>query len=78
MAQSEIDWRWQMSKSNVEYVDKIHVLICKLKCLSYFVETHNPNCVRPLDFVEVQYGYSLIMNEIIEELELIKDDFDSE
>ena len=51
--------------------DKLKVLICKLRCIGYFIETQDPDHSRPTDFDEVQYGLSLIINEIIDEMSAV-------
>jgi len=48
--------------------EKLRVLAYKLRCLGYFVETQDPNHVCPSDFDEVQYGFSIFLNEITAEM----------
>lgn len=48
--------------------EKLRVLAYKLRCLGYFVETQDPNHVCPSDFDEVQYGFSIFLNEITPEM----------
>ncbi len=57
--------------SLIEESDKLKVLICKLRCIGYFIETQDPDYSRPIDFDEVQYGLSLIINEIIDEMSAV-------
>lgn len=40
----------------------------KLRSIGYFFETQDPNHVCPVDIDEVQYGISLILNEITAEM----------
>lgn len=48
--------------------EKLRLLAYKLRCLGYFVETQDPNHVFPSDFDEVQYGFSIFLNEITAEM----------
>lgn len=52
----------------VELIDKMKSPICKLKCIKYFFETQDPDYVRPIEYDEIQYGLSLLLDEISEEL----------
>jgi hypothetical protein len=51
--------------------EKIRHLAYKLRCIGYFFETQDPNHVCPVDIDEVQYGISLILNEITAEMVVI-------
>lgn len=48
--------------------EKLRLLAYKVRCLGYFLETQDPNHVCPSDFDEVQYGFSLFVNEIASEM----------
>lgn len=54
-----------MSKVDFE---ELRLLSYKLRCLGYFVETQDPDHVTPTDFDHVQYGFSMLINEIVEGL----------
>lgn len=66
-----------MSK-NIELADKMKSQICKIRCISYFIETQNQEHQRPLEFEEIQFGLYLILNEILTELTKIKESLDQE
>jgi hypothetical protein len=51
--------------------EKLRHLAYKLRCIGYFFETQDPNHVCPSDIDEVQYGISLILNEITDEMVVI-------
>jgi hypothetical protein len=51
--------------------EKLRHLAYKLRCIGYFFETQDPNHVCPSDIDEVQYGISLILNEITAEMVVI-------
>lgn len=55
----------------IEECDKLKVLICKLRCIGYFIETQDPDHSRPIDFDDVQYGLSLLINEITDEMSAV-------
>ena len=48
--------------------DKLRILAAKLRCLSHFIETQDPDRAHPVDFDDVQFGVSLLMNEIVSEM----------
>ena len=48
--------------------DKLRILTSKLKCLSHFIETQDPDRAHPVDFDDVQFGLSLFINEIVSEM----------
>lgn len=48
--------------------EQLRLLAYKLRCLGHFVETQDPNHACPTDFDEVQYGFSLFLNEIATEM----------
>lgn len=54
-----------MSKVDFE---SLRLLANKLRCLGHFLETQDPNHVCPADFDEVQYGLSMLINEIAVEI----------
>lgn len=51
--------------------EKLRHLAYKLRCIGHFLETQDPNHTCPSDFDEVQYGFSLIINEITAEMVVI-------
>ena len=53
--------------------EKLRHLAYKLRCMGYFLETQDPNHVCPSDFDEVQYGFSLIINEMALEMVAISE-----
>jgi len=53
--------------------EKLRSLAYKLRCLGYFLETQDPNHACPSDFDEVQYGFSLLANEIAIEMTAISE-----
>ncbi|GEM_PF-3297873 len=53
--------------------EKLRILAYKVRCLGYFLETQDPNHACPADFDEVQYGFSLIVNEIAAEMVAISE-----
>jgi hypothetical protein len=53
--------------------EKLRLLVCKLRCLGHFLETQDPNHVCPADFDKIQYGFSLLINEIADEMVVISD-----
>lgn len=53
--------------------EKLRLLAYKLRCIGYFLETQDPNHVCPADFDEVQYGFSLILNEMAVEMVAISE-----
>lgn len=57
----------------INLVDKLQTNINKIKCLSFFIETQDPEYSKPTDFVEIQQGLVLIFNGIVTELIEIKD-----
>lgn len=54
--------------------EKLRNLAYKLRCIGYFFETQDPNHVCPSDIDEVQYGISIILNEITAEVIAIAED----
>lgn len=48
--------------------EKLRLLAHKLRCLGHFLETQDSNHVCPTDFDEVQYGFSMLINEIAAEI----------
>ena len=54
-----------MSKVDFE---KLRLLAYKLRCLGHFIETQDPDHVLPTDFDNVQYGFSMLINEIAEQI----------
>lgn len=58
--------------SNVDF-EKLRLLAYKLRCLGHFIETQDPDHVLPTDFDHVQYGFSMLINEIVEGLLKIAD-----
>lgn len=53
--------------------EKLRHLAYKLRCIGYFLETQDPNHVCPSDFDEVQYGFSVIINEMALEMVAISE-----
>ena len=53
--------------NQVDY-EKLRLLAFKLRCLGHFIETQDPNHVLPADFDNVQYGFSMLINEIAEQI----------
>lgn len=53
--------------SNVDF-EKLRLLAYKLRCLGHFLETQDPDHVLPTDFDNVQYGFSMIINDIVFEI----------
>ncbi|HWU43601.1 MAG TPA: hypothetical protein VN132_09195 [Bdellovibrio sp.] len=53
--------------------ERLRLLAYKLRCLGYFIETQDPSHTCPSDFDEVQYGLSLILNEITAEMIVISE-----
>lgn len=53
--------------------EKLRHLAYKLRCMGYFLETQDPNHGCPSDFDEVQYGFSLIINEMALEMVAISE-----
>lgn len=53
--------------NKVDY-EKLRLLAYKLRCLGHFLETQDPNHVLPTDFDNVQYGFSILINEIAEQI----------
>ena len=51
--------------------DKLRILSSKLRCLGHFIETQDPDHVHPVDFDDVQFGFSLFINEIVAEMQKI-------
>lgn len=63
--------------NELDLVDKLKTSICKIKCLSFFIETQNPDYSKPTDFDEIQRGLVLILNGIVTELVEIKDQLEN-
>jgi len=58
---------------NQDDSEKLRLLASKLRCLGHFLETQDPDHILPTDFDKVQYGFSMLVNEIASEmLELSK------
>lgn len=53
--------------------EKLRLLAYKVRCLGYFLETQDPNHACPVDFDEVQYGFSIFVNEIAAEMVAISE-----
>lgn len=53
---------------NQDNSEKLRLLACKLRCLGHFLETQDPDHVLPTDFDNVQYGFSMLINEIAEQI----------
>lgn len=53
--------------------EELRLLAYKVRCLGYFLETQDPNHVCPVDFDEVQYGFSIFVNEIAAEMVAISE-----
>jgi hypothetical protein len=53
--------------------EKLRLLAYKVRCLGYFLETQDPNHVCPVDFDEVQYGFSIFVNEIAADMVAISE-----
>jgi hypothetical protein len=66
LVESSAGWWWQMSDERD--FEKLRRLAYKLRCIGYFFETQDPNHVCPIDIDEVQYGISIILNEITSEI----------
>ena len=56
------------SEMNQDDLEKLRLLAHKLRCLGHFVETQDTNHVLPTDFDNVQYGFSMLINEIAEQI----------
>lgn len=61
----------------IELEDQLRISICKIKCLSFFIETQDPDFSKPTDFDEVHQGLVLILNGIVTELVEIKDQLEN-
>lgn len=61
----------------IDLADKLKTSICKIKCVSFFTETQDPDFSKPTDFDEVQQGLVLILNGIVTELVEIKDQLEN-
>lgn len=59
--------------TDIDLADQLKASICKIKCLSFFIETQDPESLRPTDFDEIQQGLVLIFHEIAIELIEIKE-----
>jgi hypothetical protein len=57
----------------IELEDQLRISICKIKCVSFFIETQDPDYSKPTDFDEIQQGLVSILNEIVTDLVDIKD-----
>ncbi len=53
--------------------EELRLLAYKVRCLGYFLETQDPNHFCPVDFDEVQYGFSIFVNEIAAEMVAISE-----
>ena len=53
--------------------EELRLLAYKVRCLGYFLEIQDPNHVCPVDFDEVQYGFSIFVNEIAAEMVAISE-----
>lgn len=62
--------------ADIDLADQLKASICKIKCVSFFIETQDPDYSRPTDFDEIQYGLVLLMNNIVYELTEIKNKLD--
>ncbi len=51
--------------------DKLRILAARLRAIGYFIETQDPNHIHPIDFDDVQLGLSIIINEIVTEMQTI-------
>ena len=58
-------------------LEKLRRLAYKLRCIGYFLETQDPNFVCPVDFDKVQYGFSLIINDISAEIVTITESIEN-
>lgn len=56
----------------INLMDQLKDVICKIKLIHYFIETQIPDHSIPLDFDEVQWGFCLILTDIEKSLEEIK------
>lgn len=54
-----------MSKVDFE---KLRLLAYELRCLGHLIETQDPDHVLPTDFDNVQYGFSMLLNEVASEM----------
>lgn len=61
----------------LDLADKLKTSICKIKCLSFFIETQDPNYSKPTDFDEIQRGLVLIFSEIVMELVEVKENLEN-
>ncbi len=51
--------------------DKLRILAARLRVIGYFIETQDPYHAHPIDFDDVQLGLSIIINEIVTEMQAI-------
>ncbi|MBL7544523.1 MAG: hypothetical protein JNL11_11965 [Bdellovibrionaceae bacterium] len=63
--------------TDIDLADQLKASICKIKCLSFFIETQDSDYSRSTDFDEVQRGLVLIFNGIITELAEVKDQLEN-
>ena len=62
-----------MKPSNsVDACDQIKVSMCKLRFISHFLETQNPDHSLPLDYDDVLFGFYTILNETIKDLDTLR------
>lgn len=61
---------------SLELVDKMNFIIFRLKSLCYLVENQNPQADKPVDLDEINYGFAMILSDIVIELEAIKNDLE--
>lgn len=61
---------------SVDASDQLHVIICKMRFISHFLETQNPDHSLPLDYDDVLFGFYTILNETIKDLDTIKKDLE--
>ena len=59
-------------KKRLDLIDEMNTSICKIKCMSYLLETQSLDCLQPTEYEEIQYGLTLILNEIVQEFVQIK------
>ncbi len=58
--------------NSVDVCDQIKVSMCKLRFISHFLETQNPDHSLPLDYDDVLFGFYTILNETIKDLDTLR------
>tara|TARA_B110001454_G_scaffold219192_1_gene251183 strand:- start:68080 stop:68280 length:201 start_codon:yes stop_codon:yes gene_type:complete len=61
---------------SVDASDQLHVIISKMRFISHFLETQNPDHSLPLDYDDVLFGFYTILNETIKDLDTVRKDLE--